>query len=301
MAQHSLSAVGTDNGSRPDHEPPASTAPSPGIDDDTMRLVKRGLRENLTINQTFRSLVGIFGLTAAVLAMLYTWQRGDRMVQLLNQGRLDAERVLTLSLPVVLFGAFAGLSVAVAWGLHSRSQEELCRTLDTLSRLKREGEVAVSARGLMFAFEEKLNNARRAFMLLLWFGRTLFILCLGLFAVAAIRSIADHRDLFTLALGVTSVAGSLLAVATGVPKTVKQHLSDVIQVQSIVTGCDRQISLLESYALSVMNSGVGQPATHELVLEVQDRMDTVVQGAVKLMQRYAEPGGLTPSETGEDP
>jgi hypothetical protein len=252
------------------------------------------LRLNLEINRSFRILVGTFGLVAGALALLYTWRRGDRMVELLVQDRLDLERLLVLGLPVLTFGLFAGLAVAVCWGLHSRGQEELLRTLDTVSRIRREGEVAVSARGLMFSFEEKLVNARRAFMLLLWFGRTLFIVCLGLFTISAGRAILGETDLFTVALSATSVAGALLAIATDAPRKVKEHLADVVQVQSIVTGCDRQISLLESDAQAVMNSKLCTAEKHRMVLEVQGRMGLVTRRSAQLVEHYAEPSPEEP-------
>jgi hypothetical protein len=142
----------------------------------------------------------------------------------------------------------------------------------------------------MYAFEEKLQNARRALNLLLWLGRTLFLICIGLFAAAVINAMAKGADLVTVTFGVASVAGSLLAVAKDVPRKVKEHLADVIQVQTIVTGCDRQISLLESDALAALNnSQCGVADTHHIVIEVQERMSTVVALAVKQIEDYVDP------------
>ena len=85
-------------------------------------------------------------------------------------------------------------------------------------------------------------------------------------------------------------AGSLLAVAKDVPRKVKEHLADVIQVQTIVTGCDRQISLLESDALAALNNAqCGVVDTHHIVIEVQERMSTVVALAVKQIEDYVDP------------
>ncbi len=52
--------------------------------------------------------------------------------------------------------------------------------------------MAVSARGLIVAFEAKLQNAQRAFTLLLWIGRTTFVICLGLFTAAVVRAVLGH-------------------------------------------------------------------------------------------------------------
>jgi hypothetical protein len=264
------------------------------IDKHVARLVTRGLRANTALNLAVRVLLGLFGLVSCALALRYTAVRGDEMVEILSKSTDSGDRVgkrlLVLCMPVVLFGLLAGLAAAAAWTMHARGQDETARTLDMLSRLKREGEVAVSARGLMYAFEEKLQNARRALNLLLWLGRTLFLICIGLFAAAVINAMAKGADLVTVTFGVASVAGSLLAVAKDVPRKVKEHLADVIQVQTIVTGCDRQISLLESDALAALNnSQCGVVDTHHIVIEVQERMSTVVALAVKQIEDYVDP------------
>lgn len=274
--------------------PAEPTVSRSAIDKHVARLVTRGLRANTALNLAVRVLLGLFGLVSCALALRYIAVRGDEMVEILSKSTDSGDRVgkrlLVLCMPVLLFGLLAGLAAAAAWTMHARGQDETTRTLDMLSRLKREGEVAVSARGLMYAFEEKLQNARRALNLLLWLGRTLFLICIGLFAAAVINAMAKGADLVTVTFGVASVAGSLLAVAKDVPRKVKEHLADVIQVQTIVTGCDRQISLLESDALAALNnSQCGVADTHYIVIEVQERMSTVVALAVKQIEDYVDP------------
>jgi hypothetical protein len=113
-------------------------------------------------------------------------------------------------------------------------------------------------------------------------------ICIGLFTAAVINAMANGADLLTAALGASSVAGSVFAVANGVPRKVKAHMADVIQVQTIVTGCDRQISLLESDALVALNNpdfAVGD--THKIVLEVQERIGAFVADAA---EHYVDPG-----------
>lgn len=274
--------------------PAEPTVSRSAIDKHVARLVTRGLRANTALNLAVRVLLGLFGLVSCALALRYIAVRGDEMVEILSKSTDSGDgvgtRLLVLCMPVLLFGLLAGLAAAAAWTMHARGQDETTRTLDMLSRLKREGEVAVSARGLMYAFEEKLQNARRALNLLLWLGRTLFLICIGLFAAAVINAMAKGADLVTVTFGVASVAGSLLAVAKDVPRKVKEHLADVIQVQTIVTGCDRQISLLESDALAALNnSQCGVADTHHIVIEVQERMSTVVALAVKQIEDYVDP------------
>jgi hypothetical protein len=264
------------------------------IDRTIKDLALSGLRTNSRINVSARVLLGLFGLACAVVALDYVHQRGDLMVEILREpgtgSGVIGERMLALTMPVLLFCGFAGVAGAVTLVLHSRGQEETGRTLEALNRMKREGEVAVSARGLTFAFEEKLTNARRAFTLLLWLARTLFIVCLGMFAVSVFNAIISGVDLFTVALGGTSVVAALLAVALSVPDNVTQQLANVIQIQSIVTGCDRQISLLESDAMSAMNnSDTEATVAHGIVLDVQDRIDKVVSHAVQQIEDSVDP------------
>jgi hypothetical protein len=61
-------------------------------------------------------------------------------------------------------------------------------------------------------------------------------------------------------------------------------------VQTIVTGCDRQISLLESDALAALNnSHVGVMETHQIVIDVQQHMSGVVEDAVDMVERCVDP------------
>jgi hypothetical protein len=179
------------------------------VDKHVARLVTRGLRANTALNLAVRVLLGLFGVVSCALALRYIAVRGDEMVEILSKSTDSGDRVgkrlLVLCMPVLLFGLLAGLAAAAAWTMHARGQDETTRTLDMLSRLKREGEVAVSARGLMYAFEEKLQNARRALNLLLWLGRTLFLICIGLFAALdqlARRPAGGRHEPHVIAVGV---------------------------------------------------------------------------------------------------
>lgn len=272
-------------------ETPASP---PVVATEITRLVTNGLRANTTLNLAVRVLLSLFGLACFVLALRYVVVRGDQTVQILrgpgDTGDVIGKRLFVLCMPVLLFAILGGLAVAAAWTMHARGQDETARTLDTLSRLRREDEVAASARGLTHAFEEKLQNARRTLNLLLWLGRTLFIICIGLFVAAVVNAMANGADLLTIAFGGGSLAASVFAVANGIPDKVKAHMADVIQVQTIVTGCDRQISLLESDALVALNNKQYPPReTHELVLEVQHQMRAVVALAVKQIEDFVDP------------
>jgi hypothetical protein len=270
-----------------------ATAPAPsssGAHAQLAPLVARVLRFNCWLNYVLRAGLAVFGLAAGVLALLYTARHGHEIAAAVHSDGDIAAALLGATLPVVLFVLLGALAGAAAWAVHSREVDEMCRTLDTVSRMEREGEVAVSARGLIYAFEEKLQNARRAFTLLLWLGRTLFLVCLGLFAAAIVNAMVGGNDLVTAVLGGSSVAGALLGVVRAVPRTLAHNLADVIQIQSIITGCDRQISLLESAAFNAINRDGDSAATQETVIDVQRRMDRVVASAVRRIERYTDPG-----------
>jgi hypothetical protein len=266
---------------RPDQARGASDA-----ERETYRLVLRVVRLNAGLNLLARVLTMFAAAAAAVLALRYVHVHGDAMVERLLESQPDEgvviERLIALTLPVLLLLLIIGVAGAAAMTLHSRGLEELQRALDTLSRAQREGEVAVSARGLIYAFEEKLANARKALALLLWLGRTLFIVCLGLFAVAVLQAALNGVDLATVVLGSSSLLGALLGVSVSIPRNVTRQVTRVIQMQSIVTGCDRQISLLESAAFAAIK----EP---ELVFEVQRRMDELVSHAVEQLGQIIEP------------
>jgi len=260
----------------------APEEPTPG------RLLARDLREtvkrNARLNLGVRMLLAALGIGAGAGAIAYVLMHGSDLAGLGNStSAADLWRhVVALTMPVILLVALAGIAAATAWTTHSRGLDEFFRTIDTVNRVEREGEVAVSARGLIVAFEDKLQNARRAFTLLLWIGRTTFIVCLGLFAAAVVRTaVLGQIDLATAVLAGGSLLGAVVSLVNGAPRTITENLAAVIRIQSIITGCDRQIGLLESDAFAALKHAETDPhQTHVIVLEVQERIDAVVASAV---------------------
>jgi hypothetical protein len=272
----------TDGGGRPPRSA-AARARKQFSDDMTGTL-----RTNTLLNLCVRTGLAIIGLGAGASALAYTWLRHDELANAVAGG-VDVGDLLAVAMPFlffVLLSALAGVAAAIA---HARGLEEMSRTLEALTRIEREGEVAVSARGLIFAFEEKLQNARRAFTLQLWLGRTMFLVCLGLLAATLINALAED-GLATFATGAGSVFAAFLGVTKRVPHNVGRHLADVVQIQSIITGCDRQISLLESAALAALKSNADPDTAHRFVLEAQWRIDEVVERAVIRIEDFADPG-----------
>lgn len=252
-------------------------------------IIVDSLRVNNRLNYLVRSGLALFAISCSVLALIYAGLNAGPIVAAGRGDGAVANALLATTLPVLLLVGLAALAGVACWAVHSRGVDEMYGTLDTVSRMEREGEVAVSSRGLIYAFEEKLQNTRRAFTLLLWLGRTLFIVCLGVCVAAVINAIAKGSPLLTGALGGGSVLGAVLGVATKIPRNIAHNLADVIQIQTAVTGCDRQISLLETAAIDAVNHCDDRQTAHERVLDVQQRMDQVVANAVWRIERFADP------------
>jgi hypothetical protein len=281
------------NGRAPRKPASGALAPAdvkPTEPDDIAKYLMAGLRANTVLNLRVRAGLALFGIAAGVAALAYTWMNGDELVgTLAGKHDYNAAELFGLTMPFILFVLLGILAGAAAYAAHARGFEETCRTLEAVTRIRREGEVAVSARGLIFAFEEKLTNARRAFTLQLWLGRTMFLVCLGLLAVTVVTGVIGKQPELTAATGAGSFFTALLTVTKRVPENIAQQLADVIQIQSIITGCDRQISLLESAAFAALKpddvAGQGQ----RFALQVQSRIDLVVDHAVRRIEDYADP------------
>jgi hypothetical protein len=264
--------------------------------DEVADYMMDGLRRSMVVNLGVRAALGIIGLSAAASALVYTWAHAAEFVGPLAGRRYSVAEVFAVTMPFVLFVLLGLFAAMAAYTAHARFLDETCRTLETVNRIRREGEVAVSARGLIFAFEEKLTNARRAFTLQLWLGRTLFLVGLGLLCVSVINAMAGGQDVITGAAGAGSFATALLGVTKSVPQNVGQQLADVVQIQSIITGCDRQISLLESAAFAALKDAVPGGEGQRFALEAQSRIDAVVDNAVKRIEDFTEPHARSGAE-----
>jgi hypothetical protein len=267
---------------------------------DIASLTLGTLRRNSALNFAARLLLLLFALAASVLAVVYVYERADAMVAILTEPRagteMIGERLLALTAPVLLLTILAGLAAIVGFFAHSRGLDESVRTLDSVNRLRREGEVAVSARGLIVAFEEQLASAKRGHTLLLWIGRTMFIVTLGLFAASVISSLWHGVDPLAVGLGVSSLAGAIFGVAKKVPQTIAHDVANVVQLELVVTGAHRQISMLESDAFaSLNNKETSRADAHSMVLDVQARIERVVDNAIKQIERYADPNPEVPN------
>lgn len=260
---------------------------------DVANLALGTLKSNSQLNFSGRVLAMLFALAASILAVAYVFIRADEMVEVLTdpgRNNVIGEQLLALTAPALLLMVFAVLAAIAGFVAHSRGVEESVRTLDSVNRLRREGEVAVSARGLIVAFEEQLASAKRGHTLLLWIGRTLFIVTLGLFVAAFISAIWHGVDPLTVGLGAGSLAGAVLGVATKVPQSIAHDVANVMQLQLVVTGAHRQIGMLESDAFASLNNPeTARADAHGMLLDVQNRIDSVIDTAIKQIEKFADP------------
>jgi hypothetical protein len=267
---------------------PTATTP---VTTDVASLSLATLKANSRLNLVARTLLMAFSLATAALAVVYVITRAHAAVAILQRpGGEILPRLVALGAPVLLLVAFAILGAIAAAVIHRRSLDESVRTLDSINRLRREGEVAVSARGLVVAFEEQLATIRRSHGLLLWLGRTLFVISLGLFTVAAISALWRGVDVWTLGMGVSSLGGAMWTAASRVPANVAHDAANVVQVQLIVTAAHRQISLLESDAFAALNAKETDVKTaHAVALDNQERIERVMATAIEHIETYTDP------------
>jgi hypothetical protein len=235
----------------------------------------------------------VFALGTASAAVVLVYLRADAMVKVLTDPSRSDEigrQLLALTAPVLLLTLLAGLAVLVGFLAHSRQLDESVRTFDSINRLRREDEVAVSARGLIVAFEEQLASVRRSHGVILWVARTLFVVTIGLFLVCVGSALVNGIDPTTVVLGATSLAGALLGTARRVPTTIAHEAANVLQMQLIVSGAHRQISMLESDAIaSLNNKETPREVAHKLVLAAQQKIEDVIEMAVKQVEQFADP------------
>jgi hypothetical protein len=239
------------------HEPPLSDEQSKVL----IEAVHRASRVGLVMRTTLFAVA----ILAAVLATLYTLRRGDQMVSsILDRDRatdLLWERVVALTLPVLLFVVLGAVCVAGAYVLQSRALDERERALDAIARVQRESESGVSrARTLARLAEDDLTQSRREFAMQIAFGRAFGWLSISLVVMAAVYSIAsDGLDGYSVVFSAGGVGSYLLGVLFKIPTRVRCNLAALSQRHLIVTGYAREIGLIEADAYRV----IGQARKHE--------------------------------------
>ena len=255
------------NGQPPHERPPLSDEQAQVL----IEAVGRASRVGLIMRTT---LFGV-AIVAALLAIVYTMWRGDAMVSaILDRDRatdLLWERVVALTLPVLLFVLLGAVCVAAAHVLQSRALDERERALDAISRIRRDSESGVSrARTLARLAEDDLTHARREFSMQVAFGRASYALSFSLVAIAAIYSVAsDGLDAYSVVFSAGGVGSYLLGVLFKVPSRVRCNLAALSQRHLIVTGFAREIGLVEADAYRAIGQARKSETCSELRKDVE--------------------------------
>lgn len=251
----------------------------------------------------------LFGgaVIAALLALLYTWRRGDEMVDAILSSDPAAaslaERLLTLTLPVLLLIFLGAMCVVGAAVLQSRALDERERALDAISRVRRETESGASRiRTLARLAEDDLTHARREYVMQLAFGRIAILLAGGMVVCAIAYSLAvGDVDRYSLAFGGGAVVPWLLSVVLDLPTRIACNLSALSQRHLIVAAFAREVGVIEAHAYRE----IGRPRRptrapsdpDSLAFDSAEAIDAAVERAVGRIQLYckrddrAEPAG----------
>jgi hypothetical protein len=232
---------------------------------------------------------------SGIVAVGYAVVHGPEMTRgiLAADSETFIEQLLALTWPVLVLATLAILAGAGAWMVHVRAVEAYNCSFQALTQYWRDTSVPVQSREL----DDQVNFTRRAFLVLMWLARALFIVSLGLFVAAVVDMIVRGTvDASTLALASGSLLSALYGTARRVPTNVANHLADIVQMQTILDACNRQLSLLER----IGKRPEKYPAIPPLL--IPRAMDAVVMNATKRIEHYAENHNTEDAEdtTGND-
>ncbi len=296
---------------RPPSKPRTTRAsgPDPDVvpltDEQTSVLVRAVARASI-VGLVMRTALFVVAIGAAGLAVFYILGNGEEMVGAIL-GRDPAEdlfweRVVSLTLPVLLFVFLGVVCVAGAYVLQSRALDERERALDAIARIQRESEGGVSrARTLARLSEDDLTHARREFAMHVAFGRASWWLAVSLLGVSATYSIAEGGlDGYSVALGGGGVLSYLLGVAFKVPTRVRCNLAALSQRHLIVSGYVREIGLLEAEAYRVIGAarrkGADAAPPADAVVAAAREIREATGVAMERIDRYCKSDGPSDAE-----
>jgi hypothetical protein len=255
------------------------------------------VKRNALLDFVGRAALLVIGVASLLAAVGYTLYRSDSMVGVLLSDdpdrRLSEDRIITLTLPVILLLLLAAAAFGAAFLLQTRGGAQFERDMQDVSRLRREAEGGVSRiRTATHALEEFYGNARKAFRLQLYLARALFVVCIVLFCTAVFDALAQDLDVTTLALAGGSLISLLLAAMSGASTKVGSHLADATQIQLVVGGTARQVNAIEDHMYKALERDKTTPEVrHDIVMAGTRRIEEIVASSLLLIQSYAEPPG----------
>ncbi len=234
--------------------PPAGDGEGRPLTDAQTSVLIHAVARASVVGLVMRTALFAVAIGAAGLAVVYTLRNGESMVDaILVRDPAEVllwERVVSLTLPVLLFVFLGAVCLAGAYVLQSRALDERERALDAIARIQRESEGGVSrTRTLARLSEDDLTHARREFAMHVAFGRASWWLAVSLLAISVTYSIgAGTLDGYSLALSGGGLLSYLLGVAFKVPTRVRCNLAALSQRHLIVSGYVREIGLIEAEA-----------------------------------------------------
>ena len=197
---------------------------------------------------------------------------------------VSALTVFATSFPFIVAFLSTAMCVSLALLIQGRSGTHFSKSLDQVSRLRREGSSANSrSMALTQILEETLANARQAFAMQLWISRVLFVVGIVL-VFTFILSLLGNNPLVSGGSIGTAVLALGAAALFNPQRQIGSDLANVTQLEAILGGYIRQASLLEEHLYQVMeahaDSGHPEEASEEIMNGV-DRLGRVLNAAVK--------------------
>jgi hypothetical protein len=242
------------------------------------------VRQNMMLNTLVRA--GFYLVAVALLALLVYLLWSEHAFMNLRQdsaGEIAASAVST-GFPFLLTLLSVGVCVGLALLIQTRSGSEFVRSLDQVSRLRREG-TAANTRSLALTqiLEETLANARQAFAMQLWISRVLFLVGISL-VFAFIISLFGNNPWVSGSSIVTSILALGASALLNPQRQIGSDLAIVTQLEAILGGYIRQASMLEEHLYEIMESyaEAGHPEdANPLILGGVDRLAGILKNAVK--------------------
>ena len=262
---------------------------------DVAALSLRTLGSNSRLNLVARTLLMVFSLITAALAVVYVVVRSKAIVDILLKPRIPGDEIAAPAARPRRAGA-AARRVRAA---RRRSPARSCplaqpRRVGAHDGLDQPPAARGRGRGVGARAGRRLRGADRH-------HPPLHTCCCGSAARSSSSASACSASPRSarcgaastsgpLGMGVTSLGGAMWAAASGVPANVAHDAANIVQIQLIVTAAHRQISLLESDAFAALNDRkTTRRARTPSRSRTRQRIEQVMTSAIAQIERYTDP------------
>lgn len=242
------------------------------------------MRQNMRINTMVRAWFYLLAVALLALVVYIIWRQQEFFLFIGPGEAAVQDGMIAMALPLLAIVLIAAVCVALALLIQNRGVSEFAKSLDQVSRLRREG-TAANSRSLALTqiLEETLSNARQAFSMQLWISRVLFVVGIVL-VFTFIVSLIGNDPWVSGGAVVTSILALAGSALLNPQRQIGADLANVTQLEAILGGYIRQASMLEEHIYQVMetSSEAGTPwSANSLVLSGVDRLSSVLKSAVK--------------------